>query len=194
MVYLTSNEPTIIKLQSHWKGYLARKSYKNRMTFIKEQLPAIIKIQVRRGWWGRGPRGFLGLEWRGYQISIVWDLKIKKENLHILIIVQPLRSPWFPNNSTRKDVNESFLISSFQSNVRGFLQRIRYRRRLKELKSSEQDVIKVITLMVSATLLPFLSKFLFFYIFFFPDPVACQNVSCKKAIQRKEEILRWARM
>ncbi|XP_031561536.1 ras GTPase-activating-like protein IQGAP1 isoform X2 [Actinia tenebrosa] len=46
MVYLTSNEPTIIKLQAHWKGYLARKSYKNRVTFIKEQLPAIIKIQA----------------------------------------------------------------------------------------------------------------------------------------------------
>lgn len=49
MVYLTSNEPMIVKLQSHWKGYLTRKAYKERMTFIHEQLPAIIKIQVSRG-------------------------------------------------------------------------------------------------------------------------------------------------
>lgn len=46
-VHMESNEPLIIKLQSHWKGYLARKAYKERQTFIKEHLPAIIKIQVR---------------------------------------------------------------------------------------------------------------------------------------------------
>ncbi|XP_058972434.2 ras GTPase-activating-like protein IQGAP1 [Pocillopora verrucosa] len=45
-VHMESNEPLIIKLQSHWKGYLARKAYKERQTFIKEHLPAIIKIQA----------------------------------------------------------------------------------------------------------------------------------------------------
>ena len=43
---MQSNEPLIIKLQSHWKGYLARKAYNERTTFIKEHLPAVIKIQV----------------------------------------------------------------------------------------------------------------------------------------------------
>ncbi|EDO31617.1 predicted protein, partial [Nematostella vectensis] len=46
MVYLQSNEPMIVKLQSHWKGYLARRAYKDRQTFIKEQLPAILRIQA----------------------------------------------------------------------------------------------------------------------------------------------------
>ena len=45
-VYLESNEPMITKLQAHWKGYLARKNYKERILFMKEQLPAILKIQV----------------------------------------------------------------------------------------------------------------------------------------------------
>lgn len=45
-VHLQSNEPLIIKLQSHWKGYLARKEYKERTAFIREHLPAIIKIQA----------------------------------------------------------------------------------------------------------------------------------------------------
>ncbi|XP_022784321.1 ras GTPase-activating-like protein IQGAP1 [Stylophora pistillata] len=45
-VHMESNEPLIIKLQSNWKGYLARKAYKERQTFIKEHLPAIIKIQA----------------------------------------------------------------------------------------------------------------------------------------------------
>jgi len=43
---MQSNEPLIVKLQANWKGYLARKAYKERRTFIKEHLPAIIKIQV----------------------------------------------------------------------------------------------------------------------------------------------------
>ena len=45
-VHMQSNEPLIVKLQANWKGYLARKAYKERRTFIKEHLPAIIKIQV----------------------------------------------------------------------------------------------------------------------------------------------------
>ena len=45
--YMQSNEPTIVKLQAHWKGYLARKAYEERLHFMKEQLPAIIRIQVR---------------------------------------------------------------------------------------------------------------------------------------------------
>ncbi|XP_074632574.1 ras GTPase-activating-like protein IQGAP1 isoform X3 [Acropora palmata] len=45
-VHLQSNEPLIIKLQSHWKGYLARKEYKERTAFIREHLPSIIKIQA----------------------------------------------------------------------------------------------------------------------------------------------------
>ena len=44
--YMQSNEPMIVKLQAHWKGYLERKAYKERLHFMKEQLPAIIKIQV----------------------------------------------------------------------------------------------------------------------------------------------------
>ena len=45
-VYLESNEPMITKLQANWKGYMARKAYKQRLSFIKEQLPAILRIQV----------------------------------------------------------------------------------------------------------------------------------------------------
>lgn len=45
-VHMQSNEPLIIKLQSHWKGYLARKAYGERRAFIKEHLPAILKIQA----------------------------------------------------------------------------------------------------------------------------------------------------
>ncbi len=42
-----SNEPFIIKLQSHVRGYLARKRFNERMNFMRTQLPAITKIQVR---------------------------------------------------------------------------------------------------------------------------------------------------
>ena len=45
-VHMQSNEPLIVKLQSNWKGYLARKAYKERKAFMTEQLPAIIRIQV----------------------------------------------------------------------------------------------------------------------------------------------------
>ncbi|KAK3096452.1 hypothetical protein FSP39_000292 [Pinctada imbricata] len=40
-----SNEGLIVKIQSQYRGYQARKAYRGRMDFIKRQLPAIIKIQ-----------------------------------------------------------------------------------------------------------------------------------------------------
>ena len=47
-VYLQANEPSFVKLQSHWRGYLARKAFNERKEFMTRQLPAIIKIQVER--------------------------------------------------------------------------------------------------------------------------------------------------
>ena len=45
-VYLQANEPQIIALQAHWRGYLARKAFNERKEFFTKKLPAIIKIQV----------------------------------------------------------------------------------------------------------------------------------------------------
>lgn len=45
-VYLHANEPSMVKLQAHWRGYLARKTFNERKQFMTKQLPAIIKIQV----------------------------------------------------------------------------------------------------------------------------------------------------
>ena len=42
-----SNEGKIVTLQSHVRGTIARKAYKERLDFIRRQLPAIIRIQVR---------------------------------------------------------------------------------------------------------------------------------------------------
>ncbi|XP_033633681.1 ras GTPase-activating-like protein IQGAP1 isoform X4 [Asterias rubens] len=40
-----SNEGKIVTLQSHVRGTIARKAYKERLDFIRRQLPAIIRIQ-----------------------------------------------------------------------------------------------------------------------------------------------------
>ena len=45
-VYLQANEASIVKLQAHWRGYLAKKTFNERKQFMTKQLPAIIKIQV----------------------------------------------------------------------------------------------------------------------------------------------------
>ena len=45
-VYLNANEPAVVKLQSQWKGYKARKAYNERKHFLNEQQPAAVKIQV----------------------------------------------------------------------------------------------------------------------------------------------------
>lgn len=41
-----ANEDFIIKVQSLGRGYLARKRYRERMGFLKEQEPTVVKIQV----------------------------------------------------------------------------------------------------------------------------------------------------
>lgn len=41
-----SNEPFITKVQALWRGHKARKDYRERMNFIKNQEPAITKLQV----------------------------------------------------------------------------------------------------------------------------------------------------
>ena len=42
-----ANEKTIVKLQAQARGYMARKKHEERQAFIRDKLPAIIKIQVR---------------------------------------------------------------------------------------------------------------------------------------------------
>lgn len=83
-VHMESNEPLIIKLQSHWKGYLARKAYKARQTFIKEHLPAIIKIQVRY---------FIKISfvrWQGF-CGLIHSCAIRCMLLEITFWVMPLK-------------------------------------------------------------------------------------------------------
>lgn len=41
-----ANEGLITKIQAHARGHMARKAYKERVDFMKRQLPAIVKIQV----------------------------------------------------------------------------------------------------------------------------------------------------
>nr|KAI8756299.1 ras GTPase-activating-like protein IQGAP1 isoform X2 [Biomphalaria glabrata] len=41
-----ANEGLITKIQANMRGHLARKAYKERVNFMKKQLPAIIKIQA----------------------------------------------------------------------------------------------------------------------------------------------------
>ncbi|CAB4013243.1 Conserved oligomeric Golgi complex subunit 1, partial [Paramuricea clavata] len=50
-VYLQANEPSIVRLQAHWRGYLARKTFNERKQFMTKQLPAIIKIQANLKRW-----------------------------------------------------------------------------------------------------------------------------------------------
>ena len=45
-VFLESNEDKIIKLQSTFRGYTARKQYKDRLSYLSEQEPQVIKLQV----------------------------------------------------------------------------------------------------------------------------------------------------
>lgn len=42
-----ANENLIVKIQANYRGYQARKAYKERLDFMKRQLPLIIKIQVK---------------------------------------------------------------------------------------------------------------------------------------------------
>ncbi|XP_056022517.1 ras GTPase-activating-like protein IQGAP1 isoform X2 [Ostrea edulis] len=42
-----SNENLIVKIQATYRGYQARKSYKERLDFMKRQLPLILKIQSK---------------------------------------------------------------------------------------------------------------------------------------------------
>ena len=42
-----ANEDFIIKVQALARGYMAKKKYQGRMTYLKEQEPAVVKIQVR---------------------------------------------------------------------------------------------------------------------------------------------------
>ncbi|XP_059176256.1 ras GTPase-activating-like protein IQGAP1 [Physella acuta] len=41
-----SNEALITKIQANMRGHMARKAYKERVNFMKKQLPAIVKIQA----------------------------------------------------------------------------------------------------------------------------------------------------
>lgn len=45
-LFLKANEPFVVKIQSHTRGYLARKQYKQRLHFMQTQVPAVIKIQA----------------------------------------------------------------------------------------------------------------------------------------------------
>uniref|UniRef100_V9K800 Ras GTPase-activating-like protein IQGAP1 n=1 Tax=Callorhinchus milii TaxID=7868 RepID=V9K800_CALMI len=43
--YLNEQKPSVIRLQSSWKGYKQRKSYKERQEFLRKNTAAIVKIQ-----------------------------------------------------------------------------------------------------------------------------------------------------
>lgn len=45
-VYLESNEGSVVKLQSAFRGYAKRKQYKDRLNYLKEQEPEVVKLQV----------------------------------------------------------------------------------------------------------------------------------------------------
>ncbi|BFY98703.1 hypothetical protein BsWGS_01743 [Bradybaena similaris] len=47
-IMLKSNEGLITKIQANVRGHMARKTYKERIDFMKRQLPAILRIQA---WW-----------------------------------------------------------------------------------------------------------------------------------------------
>eukprot|EP00795_Rhopilema_esculentum_P006087 gene6087-11472_t len=53
-VYLRANEPSVVKIQSQWKGHQARKAYNERKHFLNEQQPAAVKIQA--AWKGHAQR------------------------------------------------------------------------------------------------------------------------------------------
>ncbi|CAG2216723.1 unnamed protein product [Mytilus edulis] len=44
--FLKANESFVVKIQSHTRGYLARKQYKQRLHFMQTQIPAVVKIQA----------------------------------------------------------------------------------------------------------------------------------------------------
>ncbi|XP_061172402.1 ras GTPase-activating-like protein IQGAP1 isoform X1 [Saccostrea echinata] len=46
-LFLQSNENLVVKIQSTYRGYQARKAYKERLDFMKRQLPLILKIQSK---------------------------------------------------------------------------------------------------------------------------------------------------
>ena len=41
-----ANEDFIVQVQAHIRGFLVRKKFRDRKTFLHEQEPAVVKIQV----------------------------------------------------------------------------------------------------------------------------------------------------
>ncbi|XP_065671327.1 ras GTPase-activating-like protein IQGAP1 isoform X1 [Hydra vulgaris] len=45
-LFLHANEPSAVKIQAAFRGYKAKKEYRERKNFVQKQLPAIVKIQA----------------------------------------------------------------------------------------------------------------------------------------------------
>ncbi|CAG5135114.1 unnamed protein product, partial [Candidula unifasciata] len=80
-VMLKSNEGLITKIQANVRGHMARKSYKERIDFMKRQLPAILKIQA---WW-RGSK---------QREKYLKRLNYLKDNTDSVIVIQSNFRMW----------------------------------------------------------------------------------------------------
>lgn len=48
-VFLESNTDNVVKLQSAFRAYAARKQYKDRLNYLSDQEPQVLKLQVNSG-------------------------------------------------------------------------------------------------------------------------------------------------
>lgn len=67
-----ANEDFIIKVQALARGYMARKQYRERMSYLKGQEPAVVKIQVRT-------KIYVYLE----NLSNIWSKKVESSNVNL---------------------------------------------------------------------------------------------------------------
>ena len=91
-LFLKANEPFVVKIQSHTRGYLARKQYKQRMHFMQTQVPAVVKIQA--AWKGVNQK-------RRYQER----LQYLKNNDDAAIKIQSIVRMWKAMREFKKRIN-----------------------------------------------------------------------------------------
>ncbi|CAL1534099.1 unnamed protein product [Lymnaea stagnalis] len=84
-----SNEGLITKIQANMRGHMARKAYKERVNFMKKQLPAIVKIQAC---------------WRGAKQRHKYKDRLNhlKDNQDSVILLQSYVRMWRDRKNYRK--------------------------------------------------------------------------------------------
>ena len=54
MEYLRAHEAQAVQLQAHWKGYQQRKAYQDRLQYLQQQAATVVMVCVCMIWGGEG--------------------------------------------------------------------------------------------------------------------------------------------